>query len=156
MLIINSLEQMKLYYNYKTNTYEFIENGMWLYISFDFNVDVESDITAWNINARNINAWNINARDINAGNINARDINVGNITARDIKAVGNINAGNINALDINAWNINALDINARDIKFYAICYAYENFKCNTIKGIRKNAKYFCLDNEVEFIKEEKQ
>lgn len=100
MLIINSLEKMKPYYNENTNTYNFFDNGNPIDVCFDFSIDIDSDI---------------------------------------------------NALDINAW-----DINARDIEFYAICYAYENFKCNTIKGMRKNAKYFCLDNKVEFIKEEKQ
>lgn len=59
----------------------------------------------------------------------------------------------IKAWDIKAGNINAGNINARDISFYAICSAYHTLKCKTIKGRRKNAKYFCLDNEVEFIKE---
>lgn len=74
-------------------------------------------------------------------NIIARDI-----TARDIKA------GNIKSIDINAGNINAWDIKSRDIFFYAICSAKRTLKCKTIKGTRKNAKYFCLGNEVEFIK----
>src|SRR3990167_2877727 len=68
-----------------------------------------------------------------AGNINARDIN----------------AGDINARNINAWDINARDINAWDITFYAVCFAYMKFVCKSIKGRRKNSKYFCLDGEVE-------
>ena len=115
MKIFNSLEEMKPYYNEKTNTYEFIKNGMWFHVSFDFDVDVKS-----NIKAKNINAWDINALDIEAGNIKARDINAG-------------------------------DIKAGDINFYGVCYAYKNIKCKSIKGSRENAKYFCLDGEVEFV-----
>ena len=160
MKIFNSLEEMKPYYNEKTNTYDFIKNERWFHVSFDFDVDVKS-----NIKAKNINAWDINALDIEAGNIKAMDINAGDIIAGDIKAwdikAGDINAGDIkawdiNALDIEAGNIKARDINAGDIKagdinFYGVCYAYKNIKCKSIKGSRENAKYFCLDGEVEFV-----
>ena len=53
----------------------------------------------------NINAYNIDALDIVAQNIVAQ-----NIYALDIVAV------NIDAADINAWSIKAADINAHDIK----------------------------------------
>ena len=66
---------------------------------------------------------------------------------------------NIEALDIKAWNIDAnnidtrdikaLDINVNDITYYAICFAYNNIKCKSIKGIRKNAKHFVLDGKLE-------
>ena len=79
------------------------------------------------------------------------NIKAGDIKAWNIKA-GNINAWNIKAVDINARDINAVDINAWNIRFYAICCAYSTFRCKTINGARENAKYFCLDNEVEFIK----
>ena len=62
---------------------------------------------------------------------------------------GNINAGNINAWNIDAGNINAGDINARDINFFAVAFAYISFKCKSITGRRNNAKFFCLDKEVE-------
>ena len=117
MLIFNSLEEMKPYYNENTDTYEFIENGKSIDVQFDFSINIEA---------------NIKARDIKAGDIKARDISAGNIIA-----------GNIIAVDINAW----------DIIFYAVCFAYQTFKCKTIKGKRENSKYFCLDNEIEFIKE---
>ena len=152
MLIFNSLEEMKPYYNENTDTYEFIEKGKSIDVQFDFSINIEAnikarDIKAGDIKARDISAGNIIAGDINAGNINAWNIIAGNIKARDI------NAENINAWDINAGNIIAGDINAWDINFYAICGAYQTLKCKTIRGRRKNAKYFCLDNEIKFIKE---
>ena len=67
--------------------------------------------------------------------------------ARDIKA------WDINARDINAWDINARDINARDIKacsiyFYAVCFAYNDILCTSIKGNHPNSKYFTLDGKI--------
>jgi hypothetical protein len=87
--------------------------------------------------------WNINALDINAGDINARNINA-----------WDINAGDINAWDINALDIKAGDINAKNINYYAICYAYKNIKCKSIKGRRNNCKHFCLDGEIKIIGEQ--
>ena len=51
-----------------------------------FNLVVEGDINARNINARDINAWDINARNIDARDINALDINAKDINARNIDA----------------------------------------------------------------------
>jgi len=118
-----------------------------------FDLTVKGDINAWNIKADNINAGDIDALDINAEDINARDIKAGDIKAGDINA-WDINAWDINAWDINAWDINAEDINARDIKagdisYYAVCFAYNNISCKTIKGTRKNSKHFCLDGKIE-------
>lgn len=145
MLTINSLEEMKPYYNENANTYEFIENGIPIDVHFTFSIDIKSNIKAGDINAWNINAGDIIARDINAWDIEAGDINARDIEARDIEA-GDIIAGDINARDIDAW----------DISFYAICSAHQTLKCKSIEGRRKNAKYFCLDNEVEFIKEQNE
>lgn len=55
---------------------------------------------------------------------------------------------------INAWNINAYDIDAYDIDYFAVCFAYGNIKCKSIKGRRKNHKHFVLDGKLEV--EEKQ
>ena len=101
-------------------------------IQCDFNIDVEADIkaddiTAWNINARDIYAWNIKAWNIKANDIIADDINANDIKARDIKAN-----------DINAWNIS----------YYAFCIAYNNIKCESIKGRRDNSFHKCLDGEL--------
>ena len=97
---------------------------------------------AGNISARDITAWNITAGNITAGNISALDISALDITA------WNISAGNITAWNITAWNISALDID-----YYAVCVAYNSFTCKSIIGKRKNSKHFCLDSEIEIIKE---
>lgn len=112
MKVFNNLEEMKPYYNEETNTYIFSENNRLIDIKIDFDLNIECNINARNINALDIKAHNIFARDIQAGNINA-------------------------------W-----DINANNISFYAVCFAYKTFVCNTIIGIRENSKYFCLDSDV--------
>ena len=155
MKIFNTLEEMKPYYNENTNTYKFVENNKLIDIDIHFNLDVESNINALDIKARHINAWNINSRNIKAWNINARNINAWNIDAKDINAwninASDINAEDINSSNINAWNITARNIKALDIIFYAVCFAYKNFVCHSIKGIRENSKYFCLDSDVVII-----
>jgi len=171
MKTFNSLEEMKPYYNKNTNTYDFYENGLKIDVEFKFNLNVESHITAWNINALDITAWNINAlditaRNIHAGDINARDITAWDITAWDINA-GNINAWNITACDITAcditagnitaWDINAGNITAMDISYCAVCFAHQNIKCTSIKGEHQNAKHFVLDGKITIVpKQEKE
>ena len=125
-----------------------------LEITFD-RFKIEADIKCHNIYSkdipRDITAWDIKAEDINAGDITARNINAWNITARDIKA-GNINAVDLNVRDIKALNITARNINVRNITYHAVCFAYQSFRCTSIKGKRENAKHFCLDKEIEFKK----
>ena len=137
MKTFNSIEELIPYYNKKTNTYEFVENGMLIDIEFTFDLDVHSHIYADDIKARNINAWDINAWDINAWDIKAWDIDAWDIKARHIKA-----------RNINAWDINAWDIKAKDISYHAVCFAYENITCASIIGRRDNAKHFVLDGEI--------
>jgi hypothetical protein len=72
-----------------------------------------------------------------------------------ISIEASINASDINARNINAWNITARDItawniNARDILYYAVCFAYQNIKCLSIKSKREVSKHFCLDGEITF------
>ena len=122
MKIFNSLEEMKPYYNENTNTYKFVENNKLIDIDIRFNLYVQSDIESSDIKACDIKAY-----DINACNINACDIT---------------------ACNINSWDIKARNINALDIIFYAVCVAYKTFVCNSIKGKRKNSKFFCLDSDV--------
>lgn len=120
----NNLEEIQKYYDRKTNTYIFKEDNKYIsLVVFNFDLDVNSDINAWNINA-----CNINARDINVYDIDAFDINSDNIRAN---------------------NIYANDINAFDISYCAVCYAYKNIKCISIQGRRKNAKHFVLDGVLE-------
>lgn len=120
----NSLEDIKKYYNEETNTYIFKENGMYIDLVI-FNFDLE---VLSNIDAVNINAYDIVAFDINANNINAHDIK--------------------------AFDIKACNIDARDISYNAVCYAYENIKCKSIKGRRENAKHFVLDGKIEVEEDE--
>ena len=68
----------------------------------------------------------------------------------DLDVNSHINANNINTRNINAYDINAYDINAWDISYYAVCFAYNNILCTSIKGHRKNAKHFALDGEITF------
>ena len=115
----NSLEDIKKYYNKETNTYIFKENGMYIDLVI-FNFDLE---VLSNIDAVNINAYDIVAFDINANNINAHDIK--------------------------AFDIKACNIDARDISYNAVCFAYNNIKCKSIRGRRENAKHFALDGKIE-------
>ena len=122
----NSLNEIKKYYDEKTNTYVFKEDGSYIdSIVFNFDLDVKANIDAMNINAWNINAYNINAWDINALDIIAKNIN--------------------------ASNIDACDIYANNISYFAVCFAYNNIKCKSIKGRRSNAKHFVFDGTLEVI-----
>ena len=160
MIKFNSIEEIKKYYNKNTNTYEFIENDILLDVEFTFDLEIDENIkargiNAYDINAVDINAYDIKAEDIKARDINAYDINAHDINAYDIKAV-DINAYDINALNINAYDIKALDIKAEDITYYAVCFAYRNIECLSIKGRRVNAKHFVLDGEIKIIEKEKE
>ncbi len=75
----NSLEEIKKYYNERTNTYEFVENGKRLDVLFNFNLNINAniiagDIIAWNITAYDIKAWSIDAKNITAMDITANII----------------------------------------------------------------------------------
>ena len=113
-------------------------------IKCDFNISLNTDL----IVKGNITAWNINADDINADDINANDIDAWNIKARNIDA-WNIISGNIDAINIDARNIDAWHIKAWDISYDAVCFAYDNIVCNSIKGIRRNSRHFALDGELK-------
>ena len=90
----------------------------------------------------------IDANDIKANDITASNIDACNITAHDITAL-DINTYKLKAEDIDAGNIIASDIVAKDIYYFAVCVAYKNLKCRSIKGKRKNAKYIVLDETAE-------
>ena len=120
----NSLEEIQKYYDENTNTYIFKEDDALIdLIVFNFNLEVKANINALDINACNIDANNIDANDINALDIKANDIK---------------------ANDIKAW-----DINVNDITYWAVCFAYNNIKCKSIKGRRINAKHFVFDGTLE-------
>lgn len=120
-------------------------------VKFDFDLKADFSLKiGWNILASgDIDVFDISARNISARNISAGNISAGNISARDISA-WNISAGNISAENISAER----NISARNILYYAVCFAYNDISCLSIKGKRKNSKHFCLDGKIDFKKQE--
>lgn len=127
-----------------------------------------ADIESWDIDARDIDAINIKSRDIKARNINADIIDVRDITAEDIYTkcfnakdirandiesldivAHDIQAHIIDAIEIEACDIKAFDIIATDINYFAVCFAYNNIKCESITGKKQNAKHFVIDGMIE-------
>ena len=159
----NNLEEIKNYYEEKSNTYIFKENNEYIdLVVLNFDLDVRANIEAKDIKgqdimvqdvcvrditAEDIESWNIMARDIKAEDVVASDMNISNIKAMDIDAC-DINANDIEARDIDAKDIKATNIKARDITYYALCFAYENITCRTIIGERDNHKHFVLDGSI--------
>ena len=140
----NKLEELQQYYDKETNTYIFSEDGKPIdLVVFNFDLSIEA-----NIYARDINAKDINVIDINACNINSNDIKADDIYACDI------NARDINVKNIDAGNINANNINANRITYYAVCFAYKNIKCKSIEGLKEHAKHFVLDGTLELLEDE--
>lgn len=171
----NNINEIQKYYDEKTHTYVFKEDEDYIeLVIFNFDLNIQENIYAWDIEACNINAKDIVARDIKAENINAHDINghdiyanriiANDIYARNIDSL-NIKSRYINAVDINggdivtgnidAGNICAENIKAKHINYYAIFCAYENIKCTSIKGRRHNSKHFVLDGKLEVEENEK-
>ena len=130
----NNLQEIEKYYVEQINTYVFKEDNKYIdLVILNFDLKIKSNIDACGIDAYNIKANNIKATNINACNIYCY----------------NINAWDIKAYDINADNISACNINAWDSSYFAICFAYENITCKSIKGRRKNHKHFVLDGVLE-------
>ena len=127
----NSLEEIQKYYDEITDTYVFRENDRYIdLVKFNFDLNVNA-----NIDAHDIIAWSINTHDIYANDIKADEIIANNIHTHDIKAI---------------------DIKADDISYYAVCFAYNNIKCKSIEGRRKNAKHFVLDGKLVVEEDEKE
>ena len=124
-------------------------------VKFECSISIDASIIviAGDINARDITAGNITARNITAGDVNAWDITAWDINVRDIN-VRDITACNVTAGNINARDINVRDITARNILYYAVCFAYNNIKCLSIKARRPVSKHFCLDGKITIKKEE--
>ena len=130
----NSLDEIQKYYNEDANTYIFKEDGKYIdLVVFNFDLDVEANIDAGCIDALNINAVNIKAWDVVTRNLDAY----------------NIVAWDVYSWDIYAYNIEAYNIKARNISYFAVCFAYDNIKCKSIKGRIENAKHFALDGKLE-------
>ena len=138
----NSLEEIQKYYDKDKNAYIFKEDGKYIdLVVFDFDLRIKADIYARDIKAHHIFALNIDAWDINAWDINAYNIEAWDIIAWNIKAI-NIKVENI---------LKSTTINARFIRYHAICLAYSNIKCQSIKGRRDNAKHFVLNGKIEML-----
>ena len=127
MITIRNMLEMKEYYVKEVNTYEFNDD-----VEFLCDIYVQANIKAWHIKANIIKSYDIKAFDIKAENINTWDIN----------------ARNIDVWNIDALNITANNITAKNISYFAVCVAYDSIHCNSIKGIRKNAKHFVLDGKL--------
>ena len=161
----NSLDEIEKYYDERSNTYIFQKDGDIIIDSvvFDFDLKISANIHAFTIYAKNISAADIVACDINAEKITVSDIDATDISVHDIKAgriyccdinadtihASDIHASIINAKDIHSFNISAYSINAENIDYYAVCFAYKDIKCKSIKGRRENAKHFVLDGTLE-------
>ena len=150
----NSLDEIQKYYDEKSNTYIFREDGIYIDLFiFKFNLDVDANISAsnirgWNIKAYDIDVYEIYAQDIVVKNIDACSINAHDIEAVDIETYEDIKAWNIHAHNITAKNIIADNIYAYDISYWAVCYAIQNIECHSMKGRRKNHTYFALDGSI--------
>ena len=150
----NSLDEIQKYYDEKSNTYIFREDGIYIDLFiFKFNLDVDANISAsnirgWNIKAYDIDVYEIYAQDIVVKNIDACSINAHDIEAVDIETYEDIKAWDIHAHNITAKNIIADNIYAYDISYWAVCYAIQNIECHSMKGRRKNHTYFALDGSI--------
>ena len=146
-----SLDEIQKYYDETTNTYVFKEGMYYIdLVVFNFNLDVDANISAnnikaWGIKANNIDAHNIDSYDTVAKNINACGINAYDIEADDIETYEDIKAWNIYAHNIIAKNIIADNIYAHDISYWGLCFATQNIECHSIEGRRDNHKHFALD-----------
>ena len=87
----NSLEDVQKYYDAESNTYifkEFKEDEKYIrLIIFHFDFNVEANIDAWTICAKDINAKNINTFNIFSQNIHAEDIKANDIKSKDIQEI---------------------------------------------------------------------
>ena len=85
-----NLEEIEKYYNEKTNTYSFEENGVYLNVIFLFDLEVNSNIYANNIIAERMTCLNISASSLDASNITANRIIANIICANTVNVKGNI------------------------------------------------------------------
>lgn len=177
VLELNSLEDMKPFFNSKTNCYEFVKptteeeilkNGnryIGLDIHFNFDLDIKADLRAGNIKGKNIKCYNIDAYDITAQDIRSSRIYATDISCRNIRGIS-VEASfikckevymeehiDVNSIDANYMlgdSIRAHDsITCREIEFMKVCYAHQNIVCESINGLESNSKYFVLEGEIK-------
>ena len=158
--VFNNLEELKRYYDEETDTYIFKENNEYIeeiIINFDLNIESNieaSNISAPSITAKKVFACNIHTWDINTGDIYSNDIYAGVIHARDVNAQ-TIRTMDIYTRDIKAYSVGAVNIYARDIVYMGTCYAYEDFKCNSIKCRRELPIHCSLYGKLEVTENDK-
>ena len=85
---------------------------------------------------------NLNCEDLNCRDLDCRDLNCWNLDCRDL------NCWNLNCRDLDCLDLSCCDLKARNISYYAVCFAYKNIECETIKGRRENCKHFVLDGKI--------
>ena len=144
-----NLYEIQKYYDEKSNTYIFKENGEYIeLVVFKFNLHIDAnidaaDVRAYDIDANNIDVTDISCYDMNVKNIVSNDIIAYDINANDIDS-WNIKAWNVKANNIDAENIEVDSINANNISYLSVCFAYNDIECKSIKGRMKGAKHFVL------------
>ena len=77
----NNLEEIKKYYIPEINTYSFEENGRCLNVLFMFDLEVDSNIFANNIKARDIECLELSTVDIDVYEVRASRLIAYNIEA---------------------------------------------------------------------------
>ena len=87
-----------------------------------FNLQVKGNLDCWNLNCCNLNCW-----DLKCYNLDCRNLNCCNLDCCDL-----------DCYDLDCWDLN----------FFAVCFAYDNIKCKSIKGRRENSRYFVLDGKI--------
>ncbi len=79
----------------------------------------------------------------------------------NLEVKGNLEGHNLTCLDLKCHNLDCLDLECENLdcmnlSYFAVAIAYKSFKCNSVKGKRKNSKHFCLDSEIEITGEKNE
>ena len=77
----HNIEEIKKYYVPEINTYMFEENGVYLNVAFLFDLEVDSNIFANNILAKDITCLELSTIHLDASNIKATKLIADNIKA---------------------------------------------------------------------------
>ena len=106
---------------------------------------IEGDLKVeGNISGKDGNRYNL----IVKGNLDCLDLDCLDLDCWDLDC-WDLNCGDLNCWDLECLDLDCWDLNCGNLNFYAVAFAYNSFKCKSVKGRRENHKYFCLDKEVE-------
>lgn len=119
---INKFDQIKKFYNSKTNTYEFIKNNKFLDVFFDININVNSSIIGgkiegFNFTANNIDCLELEACNVISSNINAIHCSANKIHANKIKSI-TIECNELTAITVCCNEIECDRITVKTIKYF--------------------------------------